>query len=179
MSVYTPVNKSELEHFLDQYDLGKLCRYEPIAAGITNTNYTLDTEQGEFVLTLYEHHNSIELDYMLGLQQHLADKSVRCSEPVPDQQGNLYSLLLKRPAAIIHRLPGAVEKRPPEYHCSLLGSELARFHQAGIDYQGQRANPRGLKWILGVQEKLEPWLDTADLASISETLEEYILYLLP
>jgi len=69
MSVYTSVEIKQLERFLLRYELGKLRDFQPIAAGITNTNYYLDTDQGCFVLTLYEHHGDSELDYMLGLQQ--------------------------------------------------------------------------------------------------------------
>ena len=42
----------------------------------------LDTDGGSYVLTLYEHHSDDEIDYMLGLQQHLAARSMRCSSPV-------------------------------------------------------------------------------------------------
>jgi homoserine kinase type II len=171
MSVYTPVNKNQLEQFLTRYDLGELRGYLPIAAGITNTNYTLDTELGGFVLTLYEHHNNAELDYMLGLQQHLANQSVRCAEPVKDRQGKFYSALNQRPAAIIHRLPGEVQMTPAACHCALIGTELARFHRAGLDYSGLRANSRGMEWILSARDKLKSMLEIEDLHSITETLE--------
>ena len=171
MSVYTPVTRNELEHFLERYDIGKLVEYHPIAAGITNTNYTLDTESGSYVLTLYEHHSGPELDYMLGLQLHLADQSVRCSEPVTDRYGKLYSNLHQRPAAIINRLPGAVQKNPTTDHCAQIGAELARFHKAGIDYPGRRSNPRGINWVQEACTRLKPMLERADLHSITGTLE--------
>ena len=72
MSVYTTVEQALLEQFLKRYALGKPVSLEPVAAGITNTNYYLDTTSGNYVLTLYEHHSDDELEYLLGLQQHLA-----------------------------------------------------------------------------------------------------------
>jgi homoserine kinase type II len=170
MSVYTTVETSQLEQFLTRYALGKLREFEPIAAGITNTNYYLDTETGRFVLTLYEHHSDDELDFMLGLQMHLAARSVCCSEPVIDRRGDLFSTLNQRPAAIIRRLPGAVVTHPGDAHCALIGAELARFHLAGQDYPGLRPNPRGVDWIVAVRDMLSEHLNKADRVLISTTL---------
>ncbi len=172
MSVYTTVEIPQLEQFLTRYALGKLRDFQPIAAGITNTNYYLDTELDRFVLTLYEQHSNVELDYMLGLQQHLANRSVRCSEPVKDRNGNFYSQLNQRPAAIIHRLPGEVVTAPVDQHCALIGTGLARFHIAGSDYAGLRVNPRGIDWILTACDKLAPDLEVADSCSITSTLHD-------
>jgi homoserine kinase type II len=171
MSVYTTVEIKQLEQFLLRYELGKLRDLQPIAAGITNTNYYLYTELGRFVLTLYEHHSDSELDYMLGLQQHLADQSVRCSEPVKDRYDKFYSSLNRRPAAIIHRLQGKVETAPAPCHCASIGTELARFHLAGRDYNGMRTNPRGMEWILAALDTLGPGLEGEDLKSITATLD--------
>jgi homoserine kinase type II len=171
MSVYTTVETTQLEQFLTRYELGKLLDFQPIAAGITNTNYYLDTELGRFVLTLYEHHSDTELDYMLGLQQHLANQSVRCSEPVKDRCGNFYSNLNQRPAAIIHRLQGEVQPVPSSRQCALIGAELARFHLAGGDYVGLRANPRGIDWILAARDRLGPNFAATDLRDIAATLD--------
>ena len=93
MSVYTTVETTQLEQFLAGYELGELRDFQPIAAGITNTNYYLDTELGGFVLTLYAHHSDVELDYMLSQQQHLANQSLRCSDPVKDRYDTFYSNL--------------------------------------------------------------------------------------
>jgi homoserine kinase type II len=172
MSVYTTVEIPELEQFLTRYTLGELRDFQPIAAGITNTNYYLDIELDRFVLTLYEQHSNAELDYMLGLQQHLANLSVRCSEPVKDRNGHFYSQLNRRPAAIIRRLPGEVVATPAAHHCALIGAELARFHMAGSDYAGLRANPRGIDWVHAACDKLAPGLEAADACSITSTLDD-------
>ncbi len=170
MSVYTTVEVEQLEQFLRRYELGKMLHFKPIAAGITNTNYTLDTESGRFVLTLYEHHSDDELDYMLKLQQHLAERAVHCSQPVMDRRGDFYSSLNNRPAAIIHRLRGEVKTVPDLTQCALIGAELAAFHLAGIDFGGIRANPRGLDWTVAVRDMLSDHLSEADQQAIESSL---------
>ena len=174
MSVFTTVKQAQLESFLGRYEIGSLRSFEPIAAGITNTNYFLDTTGGEFVLTLYEHHSDDELNYMLGLQRHLAGKSVLCPAPMEDRRGDLFSTLNQRPAAIIARLPGKVQESPGVTHCAAIGAELARFHLAGADFDGRRANPRGADWVLATGDMLEAGLEDSDRPLLASTLKEYV-----
>ena len=54
MAVYTSVNQSELEDFLEQYNLGKLISYDGILEGIENSNYKILMEEGDFILTIFE-----------------------------------------------------------------------------------------------------------------------------
>jgi len=170
MSVYTSVDLEQLEQFLLRYDLGKALDFKPIAAGITNSNYALETDHGQFVMTLYEHHSDDELDYMLRLQRHLAKRAVRCSEPVKDRRGEFFSTLSNRPTAIIHRLPGEVQTTPDIEQCALIGAELAKFHLAGKDFEVVRSNPRGLGWIVAVRDMLQGNLDDSDKKAIESSL---------
>ncbi len=173
MSVFTSVKQAQLEAFLERYEIGRFTAFTPIAAGVTNTNYYLDTDGGEFVLTLYEHHSDDELVYMLGLQRHLASRSVACAAPVTDRRGDFFSTLNQRPAAIIARLPGEVQPQPGVVHCAAIGTEIARFHLAGLDFPGDRANPRGADWVFAVSDMLDAELEDDDRQLISATLREY------
>jgi homoserine kinase type II len=170
MSVYTSVDCAQLEQFLLRYDLGKALDFKPIATGITNSNYALETDHGLFVVTLYEHHSDDELDYMLQLQCHLAKRSVRCSEPLKDRRGEFYSTLNNRPTAIIRRLPGEVQTTPDIKQCAQIGAELAKFHLAGMDFAAVRINPRGLDWIVAVRDMLQGDLDDSDQEAIESSL---------
>jgi homoserine kinase type II len=173
MSVFTTVEPAQLEQFLNRYELGKSRGFHPIAAGITNTNYYLETDSGDFVLTLYEHHSDDELDYMLGLQQQLAAKSVLCPAPVKDRRGDNYSMLNQRPAAIIQRMPGTVIPAPRAEHCVQAGAELARFHLAGQDYKGHRDNPRGIDWLVAIGDMLESNMGAEEKLLFGRSLREY------
>jgi len=174
MSVYTTVDTAQLEQFLKRYELGKARDFAPITAGITNSNYSLETDSGHYVQTLYEHHSDDELDYILGLQQYLANQSIRCSAPVKDRRGDFYSSLNRRPTAIIHRVPGSAQTRPDPEHCSMISSELARFHLAGQDYSRIRPNPRGIDWLIVAQDMLEADLNRKDQQLIATTLQDYL-----
>lgn len=173
MSVYTKVDSAQLDKFLERYVLGKCVELRPIATGVTNTNYYLDTEGGSYVLTLYEHHSDDEIDYILGLQRHLAARSIHCASPVLDRRGDSFSMLNNRPAAIIHCMPGSVVSQPKSRHCVAIATELSRFHLAGKDYEGLRHNPRGLDWMVAARDMLDTELDAEDDRLIDACLQDY------
>ncbi len=173
MSVYTTVTQQDLEPFLERYSIGRCRVLEAILAGITNTNYRLDTDAGDYVLTLYEHHSDDELDYILGLQRHLAGNGLRCAMPLEDRRGELFSTLNQRPAAIIERLPGQVVAAPGAAHCREAAAELARLHLAGRDFDGYRPNPRGLDWMHAARDMLAETLAGDDRDAIDTALADY------
>ena len=173
MSVYTTVTQQDLEPFLDRYSIGRCRALAPIAAGITNTNYRLDTDAGDYVLTLYEHHSDDELDYILGLQRHLGSAGLRCAMPLEDRRGELYSNLNQRPAAIIERLPGQVVSAPDDDHCRAAAAELARLHLAGRDFGAYRPNPRGLDWMHAARDMLAEALAGDDREALDAALADY------
>jgi homoserine kinase type II len=176
VSVYTQVNAGQLTGFLRRYHIGELIHHQGISAGITNTNYTVETTVGAFILTLYEHHSESSLDYILGLQHHLAERAVACAAPVLDSRDLLFSILNQRPAAIIERVPGKICETVTTGHCALIGAELARFHLAGADYSAKRNNPCGLDWYVVMAKKLNPVLKDADRHLLQQEIDIYLQY---
>ena len=54
MAVYTEVSAEELDALLARYDIGDLMACKGIAEGVENSNFFLGTNEGQFILTLYE-----------------------------------------------------------------------------------------------------------------------------
>ena len=80
MAVYTEVSFDEAATFLQTLELGTLQAIKGCAGGIENTNYFVDTDQGEFVLTLFERLTFEQLPFYLHLMKHLAELSDREKE---------------------------------------------------------------------------------------------------
>ena len=161
MSVFTKVSEEQLAEWLRRYSLGTLVELKGIAAGIENTNYFVTTEQGRFVLTLFERLPAEELPFYLGLMSHLARHGIPCPAPIADQSDALMSTLNGKPAALVTRLSGASLERPDADACAELGSLLARMHLAGRSYGGYLENPRGPKWWRVAAQAVTPFLDSA------------------
>ncbi len=145
MAVYTDVSDEDLEAFLAEYSIGRLRACKGIAEGVENSNFLLLTDQGSWILTLYERRvDPDDLPFFLGLLDHLYDKGIPCPEPVAGTDGVVLRRLAGRPAAIVTFLDGAWPRRLTVSHCSQLGEALARLHLAGQDYGRTRANALGV-----------------------------------
>jgi homoserine kinase type II len=141
MAVYTEVSNGDLENFIALYDIGQPVSCKGIAEGVENSNFLLATDRGSYILTIYEKRVAkTDLPYFLGLMDHLAAKGIVCPTPIHQRNGATLGELCGKPAAIISFLDGLWPRKPTARHCQLLGEALARFHLAGLDYRGHRAN---------------------------------------
>src|SRR6478735_893808 len=137
MSVYTTVTPEELAGWLTRYAIGAVHEFEPISAGIENTNYFVTADKGRYVLTLYERLPAEELPFYLNLIAHLASSGVQAPAPEPDRSGALWSILNGKPAGLVARLDGAAVEAPAPSHCAAAGETLARMHHAVAGYRGR------------------------------------------
>ncbi|MFK7965791.1 MAG: homoserine kinase [Burkholderiaceae bacterium] len=156
MAVFTPVSRAELIGFVERYDVGELVAYEGIDSGIENTNYFVDTEQGQWVLTVFERLAPDQLPFYLDLMHHLADREVPCPNPLPACNGSSLGQIAGKPAALVTRLPGRAQMQPDPAHCAAVGEVLARMHLAAESYAGSQRNLRGLAWWREVVPALLP-----------------------
>ena len=144
MAVYTDVSDEALANFLREYDIGTLTAFRGIAEGVENSNFSLRTTAGDFILTLYEKRvEPADLPWFLGLMRHLATKGLSCPLPVAGLDGAALRMLCGRHAAITTFLPGVWPRRVLQAHCRPLGEALARLHLAGGDFQHDRPNGLG------------------------------------
>ena len=144
MAVYTEVSDEALAAFLTDYDLGGLVAFRGIAEGVENSNFSLRTTAGDFILTLYEKRvDPAELPWFLGLMEHLAGNGISCPRPVAARDGAALRHLCGRHAAITTFLPGIWPRRVRPEHCGPLGTALAALHEAGGGYAPTRANALG------------------------------------
>lgn len=158
MAVYTTVSADDLAAWLTRYALGMVHEFEPIAAGIENTNYFLTADNGRFVLTLYERLPAEELPFYLNLMAHLARAGVQAPAPEPDRSGALWSFLNGKPAGLVARLDGVPIEQPQVPHCAAAGDALARMHVALGSYRGRLSNRRGPAWWRQAARAVRPFL---------------------
>lgn len=160
MAVFTEVSDKDARDLLRRMSLGSFQTLQGIQGGIENTNYFLTTDQGQYVLTLFERLSFEQLPFYLHLMKHLAQAGI----PVPDPQSESRSgdILLKvcgKPAAIVNKLAGKSQLAPQPVHCAAVGDMLARMHLAGQSYERQQPNLRGLPWWNETVPVVLPHLD--------------------
>ena len=144
MAVYTEVSDDEIAPFIDSYGLGEVLSFKGIAEGVENSNYLVVTDDGQYILTLYEKRvDPAELPFFLGLMEHLAAAGFLCPVPMRDRDGRNLRELCGRPAALITFLPGLSVRRPKAVHCAMTGAALAQMHAAGSGFAIKRPNALG------------------------------------
>ena len=166
MSVYTTIETDELAGFLSNYSVGTLGDYEGISDGIENTNYFVNTRNGDdgrFVLTLFEHHTFEQMQYYLGLMHHLTDHQVPSADPVADNNGNYVRMFKQKPAALVHRLNGGSIRETSIAHCEQIGAAMGKMHSAGLTYEAHQPNPRGPAWCTRTAEAVYSELSDEDV----------------
>ena len=146
MAVYTEVSKKEARELLRRLQLGKLLELRGIEGGIENTNYFVTSDQGEYVLTLFERLSAEQLPFYLHLMHHLAQAGIPVPDPQADKRGAILHQVAGKPAALATKLRGRSQLAPQPVHCQAIGAMLARMHLAGQSYPRQQPNLRGLPW---------------------------------
>jgi homoserine kinase type II len=161
MAVYTDVSDDALAAFLEDYPIGRLVAFRGIAEGVENTNFSLRTTLGDFILTLYERRvDPADLPWFLGLMRHLAERGISCPLPVTGNDGEALRMLCGRHAAITTFLPGVWPRRVSQAHCRPLGEALARLHLAGAGYAPTRPNALGPEAWTPLLEKCRNGVDS-------------------
>ncbi len=170
MAVFTEVSIAEAQHLVKRLNLGRVQALRGIKAGIENTNYFLQTDQGEWVLTVFERLSFEQLPFYLRLMQHLARRGIAVPEPKADATGEILHRLQGKPAAVVDKLAGGHQLAPDLFHCEQVGAELARMHLAAQDFPLSQPNLRGLAWWTETVPVVLPYLSAEQAQLIRDEL---------
>lgn len=151
MSVYTPVDKIDLESMLKKYTIGNLTDFSGVEDGIENTTYFIDTEKGssvfEWVLTIFEHINTDMLEQYAQLMAYLSQAGIPIPNPVCDATGKAVQELKDKPAILSPKFSGSHITRPESIHCEQIGTMLAKLHTKTESYPHAIPNACDFSWI--------------------------------
>lgn len=146
MAVYTRVNQDQVGALLTHYPIGQLVSLREIAAGVENSNYFLDTEQGKYVFTIFEKRvNPKDLPFYLGLMEHYAASGVLCPQPIKTRDRQLFTDIKGKPCAIVSFLEGHGVRHIKNFHFRDLGEHIAKMHEAGNGFSLSKKNDFGPK----------------------------------
>ena len=92
MAVYTKLDKEKIGFILSNYNLGNLKKFEGIKEGIENTNYSIETDKGKYILTIYEKRvDKDDLPFFSKLMLELSKKNFICPKPIPSKENKYIS----------------------------------------------------------------------------------------
>ncbi|QNP47944.1 homoserine kinase [Diaphorobacter aerolatus] len=170
MAVFTEVSNKEARELLRRLQLGTLKDLRGIEGGIENTNYFLTTDEGEYVLTLFERLTAEQLPFYLHLMKHLAHGGIPVPDPAANKSGDILHSVAGKPAAVVNKLRGKSQLAPEAAHCAAVGRTLAQMHLVGRDYERQQPNLRALSWWNETAPVVLPHIDAAQKALLQSEL---------
>jgi len=171
MSVFTTLTAEDVRDWIMQYSLGALQSLKGIAAGITNTNYFVVTEQGRYVLTIFEKNDFDELPFFVNLMAHLAKHGVPCPAPLYDHQGVALRRVKGKPALLVTCLQGRDIEYPNASQCAAVANTLAKMHLAGMSFHQHSHNQRGQGWRVMTAQQVMPKLSQTQQALLKQELD--------
>ena len=171
MSVFTTVTLNEVRAWLRDFAIGEVVELKGIAAGITNTNYFVMTENNRYVLTIFEENEMVDLPYFVDLMAHLAKEGMLCPAPIADKNGICLHQLKGKPALMVSCLSGKDTEAPNENQCAQVGRALAQMHLAGQNFKHVSHNLRGADWRNATADKVMDKLSNADQHLLKQILD--------
>ena len=121
MAVYTKLEKEQIDNILLNYKLGKLKKFEGIEEGIENTNYSIETEKGKYILTIYERRvEETDLPFFSNLMVELSKKNFNCPKPIPNKNNNYISDLNSKKFMITSFLDGKSKNNLSPFECKIV-----------------------------------------------------------
>jgi homoserine kinase type II len=171
MSVFTTLSLEEVRQWLTPFNIGELQTLRGIAAGITNTNYFVETSQARFVLTVFEKNDFDELPYFVHLLAHLSRHGVLCPRPIADSNGVALHRIHGKPALMVSCLKGSDVDQPNLAQIEAVALTLARMHFAGLDFNEQSHNQRGQGWRAMTAQQVMPKLTAVQQHLLQQELE--------
>jgi homoserine kinase type II len=170
MAVFTEVSFDTADKLMHELQLGALHTLKGCEGGIENTNYFASSDQGDYVLTLFERLTAEQLPFYLHLMKHLAQRGIPVPDPQANHHGDILLQVMGKPAAVVNRLRGKSQLAPTAAHCAAVGTMLARMHVAGRDYSRSQPNLRGLAWWNETVPVVLPHLQPPQAALIAAEL---------
>ncbi len=171
MAVYTSLTFVQINGFLKTYQLGPLLSYQGITAGIENTNYYIKTEQGEFVLTLYEQFTAEQVWPYLQLLKKLSLLESYYPSPIATPEQVILQTLNARPAALFSCLSGVSVSDVSDTQLNAMARALAGLHASSAELSFNPKNTRGLEWMQQSADALYPSLSLADAQLLKDELQ--------
>ena len=172
MAIYTKLSENNLKDFFQKYNLGKLLSYAGITEGIENTNYSIKTDKGKFILTVYEKRiEEKDLPFFMGLMRNLFDANFPSPEPIINRNGNYITDIVGKKAAVVTFLGGAAKKELSPDNCKEVGINAAKLHLITNNLVIKRKNKLSVNSWRKIYKNVEK--DCAKIhPNLTKTIEE-------
>ena len=133
MAQYTKLLENEIQKIMGRYEL-LVTSYEPIEQGAGNSNYLLNTNQGKFVLTIFEI-EPIRAAYMSKVLTLLEKHEFPAPRPQKMANGEVLTKYQEKSVLVKPYITGYIESEIDGNKAKQVGTALAKLHEIPVpDY---------------------------------------------
>lgn len=142
MAVKTKFTKENLEQIIANYDLGEYIDFKPITEGTVQTNYKVQTTNGQFIFRYYENRMVNSVLFETDLLRYLKEKNYPCPEPIKNMNGYYVNIYNSKPFIIMEYMEGHHVQEPNEIQKEQLIQKVAELHTITKEYQSKYIDSR-------------------------------------
>lgn len=173
LAFYTPLTEHDISALIKKYYLGDLESFQGVAGGVENSNYFVNTSQGQYVLTLFEEFEPDEVPYFLNVVEHFKQHGFNVPAALIDQNNERLHNIKNKPAILVKRFSGHEIAQTTVDYCALMGEQLALLHLAGQKFPEKRDSHRGVKWWRATSQLLAEKLSDEDASLLLKEVASF------
>lgn len=125
--LYTELATHEVSQLGKQYGLA-VSEHEPLASGHFSTNYLLQTDRGQYVLSLLHGCDDAHAQTIARVEDYVGKHGISAPKPLLTSDSALITHHHDAPVLVKHYLPGSVPTTLSYPEARQLGAVLARLH---------------------------------------------------
>ena len=162
------MEKKDMLHILADFAIQQINQFKLLSGGSENSNYKIETDKGNFILTICEQKSMQEANRLGELLLHLKEHGFKTSTIVKTKSGLLNSTWQGKPIQLKEYLEGNISDDFEESLLFFLGKEIATLHQIPVPDYLPKSLGYGIEHFekLNTVEKGTPfqvWLSEAEI----------------
>ena len=132
MAQYTSFTMHEIENILASFAINKIRSFKVLSGGSTNTNYLINTEKNNYVLTICEQKSDIKARELAYILEYLEINHFETSKVIRNTNNEPVIPWEGRPIMIKKFIDGKILKDIPHHLIELIGREIGKLHKIEI-----------------------------------------------
>ena len=128
----TRLNEIDIRTILAKFDINNISSFELLIGGSENTNYLVKSENGKYVLCIFEQKTEKNAKELAHLLKHLEVNNFNTSKLIYTSDSESVIIWKNKPIIIKAFIEGEIRKDHPPHLLKLIGKDLAKLHQINV-----------------------------------------------
>ena len=174
MEQSTGLNEREIRTILAKFDIHNISSFELLGGGSENTNYLVKSENGKYVLCIFEQKTEKNAKDLAHLLKHLEKNNFNTSKLMYNSDSEPVIIWKDKPIIIKTFIEGKIRNDLSPHLLKMIGKELAKLHQINapeyisdqlnygkeqfVNVKKYSANSEFDIWLKNILEYISPYL---------------------